>query len=1260
MTRIFILLQIAAAVELRSDSYQSNNPEVRLAKQRLLSMEPTKPGIRYRTGVQLTNLVDVDGSIKNLEGSVATFQNALSKVAGIIDMTGQSNGLQPQMKALLIQIKALDAKLLNLHRRASSQISSLYMHANAIPAQLSNNLQQSLDGLVTNYNQQIINQVASLDRQRKAAIDQATTDTTTLARTVKGVQLGQIVGAKKLIKQIQADRQDVLVKSLALNNKFNVAMGIVKSALAGVQTQSQTDLVTVEGIVNSNKKSLVDYIMQAGNTWTSGFETLIARAAKDSAKSIGAVSTEIGFQFAAAQKKAASDLAAVDATVDSSISQVNRQIDSVVRKFEMAIQNATQTTDSVVADLKQPVEDVQDQITTAGTLLSTLQRKASLSIAGVASATTKTTQAMLEQYRKSGQAIESNPGFAAVAASVTDVYNKATADIGTAQTSAETRVAALQDQLGSNDQTVGQISEALQASIDSSKQDFQTKTQLASSSLAAGVAAASSKLGDLANENAARVDELKANADGAIAGVVGSLSTKIDNVHTASGALIDAANAQVSTAGGNLNTLISQSFGGILTDSADVKNGATALAAASSATSARIGTLNGALATQTGLVNKNIADANSQVADLRQLGSSAVDEFYQKSLASTSSSVSAFSRSSNEAVDAFASGLQGEYASLSAAQSGLQTTQAEHARQAALVQAGLSGNLTRAQQLLASVKSNSSVADAQTQQYVSSLLLQFKSGSLGEVSNLKAQSAERLKTISAELQDRVAAAGASVGSETRGFVSNLAQLSGYLSDHAGELQGAVDNTTGAVTDFQSLATVLSGQIGSISDRLKLFAQNSTEAMNSKLAETAEFVNDSRDDAIDEINKTWEMLEESMNSVNGSTAQKIAQFRSAVSSSIATSDLTIRNFTNYIDAMVAMEKRTAASRIAVQRGLLQSIMAQAANKNTTGAGSSAELLARLQAVLGTASDSVGATADGLLAQKASQDAMINMFGFNTAAQVDQLVKKLGANAAGFVGGVGNASAASAADSSALLRSTGLGVQGIVDLASNVAETVDIALNDTRSKMRDSQVAMAALSAETGDLSNITESQLSAILAAMMDSQTMYSTQLSEAKGNNTANIALISGVVRDFVRLVNQTLSESNDLVAAVDANYTDASMKLGSKMDTVIGYISRQSSAVASSADSSAQMLKSLLVSSGPMEDGIRETLKSLSAQQDEFAKKVRDQLAGFTTRIADDTTAMTSARAAATNKLYDALHAASEQFASNAAAWQNEKLQAA
>ena len=78
------------------------------------------------------------------------------------------------------------------------------------------------------------------------------------------------------------------------------------------------------------------------------------------------------------------------------------------------------------------------------------------------------------------------------------------------------------------------------------------------------------------------------------------------------------------------------------------------------------------------------------------------------------------------------------------------------------------------------------------------------------------------------------------------------------------------------------------------------------------------------------------------------------------------------------------------------------------------------------------------------------------------------------------------------------------------------------------------------------------------------------------------------------------------------------------------------------------------------MEDGIRETLTQLSGQQDAFAKDVHDKLQGFASRLSDDTAQMSSARVAATNKLYDALHRASEEFASNAAAWQSQKLSSA
>ena len=116
MIRQVIFLSVLSAFGLKTEPYHSSDPQVRLAKQRLLSMNTDSPGIRFRTGTQMTDLVDVDSSVTNLQGSVSKFSDSLSQVAGIIDVTRVNNGLVPQMQALVGQIKALDSKLLSTHR----------------------------------------------------------------------------------------------------------------------------------------------------------------------------------------------------------------------------------------------------------------------------------------------------------------------------------------------------------------------------------------------------------------------------------------------------------------------------------------------------------------------------------------------------------------------------------------------------------------------------------------------------------------------------------------------------------------------------------------------------------------------------------------------------------------------------------------------------------------------------------------------------------------------------------------------------------------------------------------------------------------------------------------------------------------------------------------------------------------------------------------------------------------------------------------
>ena len=972
------------------------------------------------------------------------------------------------------------------------------------------------------------------------------------------------------------------------------------------------------------------------------------------------MSQSLTSQFAAAKKKANDDLNKVDASVDNSVQQIATNVAAITRRFDLAIKNATTFTDRALGDLRQPILDINDQITAAGSMLTGVQQDATVGASAISSNASRTATALTGQFQAAAQGVAGNPGFTSVAGMATQVYNQASTDITTAEGSANARVSALEEQLGNNDAAVGSISANLQDTIDQQTKDFQTSTQVQSANVRNQVDTVAGRLTSMADDNAATIDEVQANADKQLADLTGRAEDGI----TASQA---SANATIGTVGAHINASVSQAgalidgaFSAILADGQNVLQGANNVAGAASNTADQLANVSAAITQQNAQVNADLDSAGNQIASLHQLGSDAVDRFSQDASAATAGAVNEFGQQANAAVDSYRQGLASQLQALIDAQTNLQSVQGGNAAQNAMVQAGLRANLTMARNLLNQVKGNSSITDATVRAYVASVLQDFKDGSMSEVAGLRSATASQLGDIANDLKGRVAGAGEAVANQTQGFIDSLLQLSGYVSSHSSDLDQSVTSATGAVTDFKSLVDSLIAQIGSVSDGVKLYFQNTSSLVSGKMDETDEYLSETKADTMDKIDQTWTQLRTAMESVDGSTASKIKAFRDAVNDSMTTSDMTVRNFTSYLDGMLAYERQTAASRIAVQRGLLQSILQNALSANNTNSASSREMLARLQAVLGTASGSVNASSDTLQQQKEAQEALINSFGLTTASRVSDLMAKLEANSASFTADVNASSTAATGDSSQLLSAAGQGVSGVVDMATGIANTVDLALNETSQKFRDSQVAMAALSAETGNLSNITEAQLGAVLRAMMASQTMYSGELDGARKNNSDNIAMISGVVADFVTLVNQTLVESDDLISSVDANYSDASMKLGSKMDTIIGYITREANAVSESADSSGQMLKSLLTKNGAMEEGIRSRLEQLASQQDAFATSVHDQLQGFIARLNDDTSKMSSARLAATNKLYDTLHKASADFASNAAQWQSQRLQAA
>ena len=1256
---VFLFIHSGWGIKLRAEPYHSNDDNVRLTKQRLLSMDPAKPGIRYRLNDQLTNLLNMDASISKLEKSVAKFQEGLSQISGVIDISKtSSDGLIPRMTAAVAGIRQLDSKLKTLHRQAQAAMMNLYSNAKAIPTQLSSNLQSSINNLVTVYNQQIVNQVHTLDRQRTDVMKQAQTDARTLNRTVEGVQVNQMVDVRKLLKRIQTDRVDLLAQVTDLTGKLTDASTVVNTALAGVKGKADEDMVAVEKIINDNKQQLTQYLTDKGNDWTNELQGTIAKAARSVSKSLSDMSSSLTGQFQDTKKKAADDLAKVDASVDAAVQTVERTIEAAKRKFNLAIRNATQVTDGVLADLSAPLTDMRDQITAAGNLMSSTQNEVTLGVSKISGNATRTSQNMIAYFQQLTKGVATDPAFANLSAAATAVSTQAQSDMQSAQSSAQSRIANLESLLGGNDQTLGSISTSLAETIDAQKRDFDTQTKLQSSAVQNKVQSTTDQVQAMANENAALFDEAKANADDQLASATGRVENAIQASHDASLAAVETVNDRISQSAIQADNMINSAFGAILSDSQDILAGSTGLAQAADSTSQQISNLTNALNDQNKFVSSNIASATSQLSMLRDLGASSIDTFANTATAATADAVSAFAKNANGMVDSFSSSMQSQMNQLSATQQQLAAAQSQTGQQASIMQAQLQANLTRAKELLNSLQANSTLTDSSVKSAVASLLADFKQGSLAQVSQLKADTAAQLESVSNDMKQKVESAGNAVDQQAKGFLTSLSSLSDFVAQHSQELDSSVSSTNGAVNEFKQLVNDLVGQISSMSDNLRLYYQNTTTFVQDKLEDTETLLNESKSDAIGKIQDTWSQLQEAMTAVNGSTAQKISQFRNTVNESIQESDSIVQNFTNYLDAMIDYEKRTAASRLAVQRGILKSILEHALMSNTsTGSGSSSEMIRRLQAVLGTAQAGVNATGDQLAQQKAAQEALINSFGLSTAQKVDELLGKLQTNSDGFVQDISGSSSASAGDSQAMLEATGLGVHGVVGLASNIADSVDAALNDTQRRYRDSQVAMAALSAETNGLSNITESQLTAVIQAMMSSQSMFSSELDSARKNNSDSIALISGVIKDFVFLVNQTLDESNDLISAVDANYTQASMSLDSKMNTILGFISREASKISDSADSSSRDLKALLTRNGAMEEGIQSRLSQLSEQQDAFAKSVHDQLQSYITRLSDDSAQLSTARQTATNKLFDVLHNANSEFAAQAAQWQSQRL---
>ena len=390
-------------------------------------------------------------------------------------------------------------------------------------------------------------------------------------------------------------------------------------------------------------------------------------------------------------------------------------------------------------------------------------------------------------------------------------------------------------------------------------------------------------------------------------------------------------------------------------------------------------------------------------------------------------------------------------------------------------------------------------------------------------------------------------------------------------------------------------------------------------------------------------------------INGSIANKTTNFYKQFQTASIVADSIVMGFSDYIDKMITVEKMSAQQRTAIQDQIIQSIQ-DGANSMPTNISSASDIdrVNRLVAMAANASDT---SAAGNAARAAARQALVALVGTSAAVAMEDRFSKLSANADALSKSIDASASALVADRVDSVGASQTGVDGINESSRLFSNQAGDVLETQEKNAKELEGKIDALLSGSAFLTNVSASEFGEILNSIQASDSLHSSQQSGYQESAGQQVATLGGVVESFSKLVTIEINKTTDFINQLSANYTDLIKRTDAVTIDPVNSVKAEIEQAGSVASGASADLDSHMLSIGPIEDGLGERTDILKAQQDEFAKNTRNQLADIVASVHQMDSDIATSRAGGMQKLNSAVADLLEDFGNSALDLQSQNV---
>lgn len=469
-----------------------------------------------------------------------------------------------------------------------------------------------------------------------------------------------------------------------------------------------------------------------------------------------------------------------------------------------------------------------------------------------------------------------------------------------------------------------------------------------------------------------------------------------------------------------------------------------------------------------------------------------------------------------------------------------------------------------------------------------------------------------------------------------------------LDNQMNDLNQKRSSTKQGISQFQDFLSQLEAKI-----RTKLV----TDASDPDRIQSAL---NTRDSAVAEITSAETEMNRSISShiqaANESISNKTFNFYKQFQTASLIADSLVTGFTDYITRLVAVENASEATRQVTQANLVKAIRTHLASAPPPVNVTNATQLARVQALVSQAMDSSNTSQAAIAQRKAAEDALVAEYGIGVARKLQDQYSMLQTNAKAFALDIEASQSTSVDDRATSVDASRMGVEGIIGKANLFQGAASGVVNASIENAQAISDKIDSLLDGGSFLTNITGSELAAILESVQNSDQMYHSNLNEFKDSSLDQVATLGGVVADFANLVSTELNRTNAFLKQLSANYTLLVKQTDAVTIDPINSIKANYTSIHDQVSTSNASLGQHLLSIGPIEEGLQERIESLSDRQDAYANSIHEELSDLANSINQLDGQVAVSRNAGMGKLRDALASLKDDFREQALQFQSMK----